>query len=126
MIAPALLAGAAQAAGPADVPAFRREMASYFDALRKDDFAPPGFVIVVVHGGRTVLARAYGVRDVETRAPLTLHNPIYTGSSTKAYTGLLAAELALFGVERFERGHHECEELHDDARGDVRAHAEAA
>lgn len=97
-IAPALLAGAAQAAGPADVPAFRREMASYFDALRKDDFAPPGFVVVVVHGGRTVLARAYGVRDVETRAPLTLHNPIYTGSSTKAYTGLLAAELDRRGI----------------------------
>ena len=76
-----------------DMSAFQQAIGGYFEALRKDAYAPPGFAVVVVQGDRTVFARAYGLRDIQAKAPLSLHDPIYVGSSTKAYTGLLAAEL---------------------------------
>ena len=80
------------------VAGFERRFSAYLDQVRKDQNAPPGFVVVVVQGDRTIFAKAYGVRDVRTKAPLTLHNRMYTGSTTKAYTGLLAAELDRRGL----------------------------
>jgi len=96
-LAVALLSGPSLAA-PVDAVGFRQRLGHYFDRLRKDPNAPPGFVVVVMQGDRTIFARAYGVRDVRTKAALTLDNPIYTGSTTKAYTGLLAAELDRRGL----------------------------
>jgi CubicO group peptidase (beta-lactamase class C family) len=96
-------AGAAMASGCA-VPApggvsesretrFRAKLSSFLDRLNRDPNAPPGAVVVVVHGKDTVFARAYGVRDAATGAPLNLDTPVYTASTTKSYVGLLAAEL---------------------------------
>jgi CubicO group peptidase (beta-lactamase class C family) len=86
------------AAAAREVPAFRQKLSDYFDELRNDPNAPPGFVVVIVQGDRTIFARAYGTRDVATNAPLTLNDAMYTGSTTKAYTGLLAAELDRRGL----------------------------
>jgi CubicO group peptidase (beta-lactamase class C family) len=98
-LAAALFAGQAEAAPAGGRHAvFHKQMERYFAELRKDAYAPPGFVVVVVQGERTLFARAYGVRDVRTHAALTLDNPIYTGSTTKAYTGVLAAELDRRGL----------------------------
>lgn len=83
---------AARADDPADA------LSRYVDRLRASPAAPPGFALVVVRGDRTVFERAYGVRDLARRAPLTLDTPIYTASATKAYTGLLAALLDRDGV----------------------------
>src|SRR6476659_7490047 len=96
-IAAALLATQSTAARP-DESRFRQRLGAYFDQLRRDSNAPPGFVVVVVQGDRTIFARAYGMRDVATGAPLTLDHALYTGSTTKAYTGLLAAELDRRGL----------------------------
>ena len=93
----ALIAPHAEAATTATA-AFNQKLGNYFERIRKDPNAPPGFIIVVVHGDRTIFAKAYGVRDVRSKAPLMLDNPIYTGSTTKAYTGLLAAELDRRGL----------------------------
>lgn len=95
LIAPALAAAllSTSAGAASDAAAFRQKFAGYFDQLRKDPNAPPGFVVVVVQGDKTLFARAYGVRDVETKDALTLDDAMYTGSTTKAYTGVLAAEL---------------------------------
>jgi CubicO group peptidase (beta-lactamase class C family) len=60
--------------------------------------APPGFVVAVVDRDGLVFAHAYGVRDLASRAPLTLDTPIYTSSTTKAWVGLLAAQLDADGT----------------------------
>jgi len=54
--------------------------------------------VIVVQANRTLLIRVHGVRNVATGAPMTPQTPIYTGSTTKSYTGLLAAELDRKGL----------------------------
>jgi CubicO group peptidase (beta-lactamase class C family) len=73
--------------------AYAAALADYVGRLRANPAAPPGTVVVVTHRGRTLFARAYGVRDLGSKAPMTLDTPVYNASVTKAYTGLLAAML---------------------------------
>ena len=97
---PLPIPAAAQPARPA--PSAQRDYAAllggYIDRLRSIPGAPPGTVVLVTHRGRTLFARAYGVRDVSSGAPMTLDTPVYNGSVTKAYTGLLAAMLDADGT----------------------------
>lgn len=94
-----LAATPAIAAPPArGTAAFAARLDAHVRALRDSPHAPPGTVALVVHDGRTVFAQAYGVRDHSTGAPMTLDTPIYNASVTKAYTGLLAAQLDADGV----------------------------
>jgi CubicO group peptidase (beta-lactamase class C family) len=96
-IALALLAPATALAGaPAEAPA-TRAFAAFVERLSADPSAPPGFAIAVTDGRRILYSRAAGVADAATGSPLTLDTPIYTGSTTKAYVGLLAARLDLEG-----------------------------
>lgn len=78
--------------------AFQRSIGAFIDGLRATGYAPPGFVVVVSHEGRVVFEQAYGVRDATTGEPLTLDTPVYTASITKAYTGLMAAQLDARGL----------------------------
>lgn len=68
-------------------------LAAYVERLRATPAAPPGTVVLVTQGRRTLFERAYGLRDAARRAPMTLDTPVYNASVTKAYTGLLAAML---------------------------------
>lgn len=86
----ALFAPSAQA-GAADPPL--QSFSRFVEALAADPSAPPGFAVVVVDKDRTVYAKAFGTRDLRTRAALTLDTAMYNGSLTKAYVGLLAARL---------------------------------
>lgn len=54
----------------------------------------PGVQVAVVHQGRVIYAKAYGVADVETSRPLTNASLLRIGSVTKMVTGAVAAELA--------------------------------
>ncbi len=54
----------------------------------------PGVQGAVVHEGRVIYAKAYGVADVETARPLTNASLLRVGSVTKMITGAIAAELA--------------------------------
>jgi CubicO group peptidase (beta-lactamase class C family) len=73
-------------------------MGTFVERLRATPNAPPGTVVIVTMGGRTLFARAYGYRNLATRARMTLDTPIYNGSVTKSYTGLLAAMLDADGT----------------------------
>ena len=77
---------------------FNRRFEAFLERLRKDPAAPPGFAIVAVHDSTTVFERAYGTRDLRTGEPLTLDAPVYTASTTKAFVGLLAAQLDAAGI----------------------------
>ena len=58
----------------------------------------PGVGIVVVGRDGPIFVRGFGVRDVETGAPVTPETGFYIASSTKSFTGTLAALLAGRGV----------------------------
>ena len=92
----------AQSRPRAEVAQFREALGAFIDELRANEFSPPGFAVVVLHGGDVVFERAYGVRDTSTGRALTLDTPIYNASTTKAYTGLLAAILHQEGTLRLD------------------------
>ncbi len=58
----------------------------------------PGYAVIVVDENGTLLMKTGGVLDAETNSPVTPDSPFYIASMTKAYVGLLAAELHAEGV----------------------------
>jgi CubicO group peptidase (beta-lactamase class C family) len=90
---------AAPSAQPAPTPrAYSGALADFVQRLRATPNAPPGTVVLVTQGARTVFAGAYGYRNLATRDPMTLDTPVYNASLTKSYTGLLAAMLDADGT----------------------------
>ncbi|MCX4695706.1 serine hydrolase [Streptomyces sp. NBC_01408] len=58
----------------------------------------PGAAVTVVSGGRTVLAKGYGVADVRTRTPVDPHRTtFFLGSLAKLFTAQAASQLAAKG-----------------------------
>lgn len=100
MIALLTLPARPLAAQPAPAPAtgYAEALDRFIRALRATPNAPPGTVVLVTHRERVLFARAYGTRNLATRAPMTLDTPVYNASVTKAYTGLLAAMLDADGT----------------------------
>jgi CubicO group peptidase (beta-lactamase class C family) len=58
----------------------------------------PGVAVVVVGRDGPLYVHGFGVRDVTTREPVTPQTLFYIASSTKSFTGTLAALLASRGV----------------------------
>lgn len=58
----------------------------------------PGLSVAVVKDGKVILAAGYGWANIASKRPMTPTTPVYIGSSTKSYTGLLLATLAQRGV----------------------------
>lgn len=58
----------------------------------------PGIAVAVVRRDRPAFMRGFGVRDVRTREPVTPGTGFYIASSTKSFTGTLAALLHHRGV----------------------------
>ena len=81
--APAVVAPAL-AAPPADLDAFVAQSMKLF--------GPPGMTVAVVEDGKPVVTKGYGVRSIETNAPVDEHTAFPIGSETKAFT---AAALAI-------------------------------
>jgi CubicO group peptidase (beta-lactamase class C family) len=75
----------APAAPPADLDAFVAQSMALF--------GPPGMTVAVVEGGKTVVANGYGVRSIETGAPVDEHTAFPIGSETKAFTSAALAIL---------------------------------
>lgn len=58
----------------------------------------PGYAVVAVTADDVLLREVWGERRASTGAPLTADTPIYIASQTKAFMGLLAAQLDAEGV----------------------------
>lgn len=58
------------------------------DAAQKslEAFNVPGLAVVIVHNGKVVLAEGFGVRDIESGAPVTSDTLFGIASNTKAFT----------------------------------------
>ena len=102
MLTALALAGPSPSAGQPAPAAYAGALDAYVGRLRATPAAPPGTVVLVTQGRRTLFERAYGTRDLRTRAPMTLDTPVYNASVTKAYTGLLAAMLDAEGRLRLD------------------------
>ena len=63
-----------------------------------DDAYLPGVAVAVVGRDGPLYVHGFGVRDVGTREPVTPSTVFYIASSTKSFTGTLAALLASRGV----------------------------
>lgn len=63
-----------------------------------DEGYVPGIAIAVVTRDGPAYLRGFGVRDVRTREPVTPQTGFYIASSTKSFTGTLAALLHQRGV----------------------------
>lgn len=57
----------------------------------------PGFGVVVVRDTQVVYMKGFGFADLEAKRPFTPQTVFYTGSTTKAFTGLAATILDLQG-----------------------------
>ncbi|HJQ38189.1 MAG TPA: serine hydrolase [Thermoanaerobaculia bacterium] len=57
----------------------------------------PGMTVVVVKDDKVIYRGDFGLRDVEVKLPVTPDTRFYIGSSTKAFTALMAAILATEG-----------------------------
>ncbi len=62
----------------------------------------PGIAVAIQHGDRLVLARGYGLADVENGAPATEHTIFRIGSVTKQYTAAAIVRLAEQGKLRLD------------------------
>jgi len=60
-------------------------------ANKRADYGIPGLAIAIVLGDSVVYAKAFGVRDLESNAPVTTHTMFRIGSSTKAFTSMAIA-----------------------------------
>lgn len=81
------LRAATPAAAP-DVAALDRWFQEQFDAA-----AYPGLGVVMVHEGRTLYARGFGVTSVDAPTPLDADTPVGIGSLTKSLTALCLMRL---------------------------------
>ncbi|MFI8418944.1 serine hydrolase domain-containing protein [Streptomyces sp. NPDC085479] len=89
--APPALAGAA---APADLESLVDTAVA--GHLRNDRI--PGAAVTVVHGGKTVLAKGYGVADVRTRTPVDAERTgFFLGSLAKLFTAQAASRLVTEG-----------------------------
>jgi CubicO group peptidase (beta-lactamase class C family) len=92
-------AGAALLASPAlvlaDTPTLDERLERLVERLEQQriEMNIPGMAIAVVKDDQVVLARGFGVRDVENELPADEHTMFAVGSSTKAFTATLIGML---------------------------------
>ncbi|MFF9018177.1 serine hydrolase domain-containing protein [Streptomyces sp. NPDC014870] len=64
-----------------------------------EDDRIPGAAVTVVAGGRTVLAKGYGVADIHARTPVDPHRTVFfLGSLAKLFTAQAASQLVARGA----------------------------
>jgi CubicO group peptidase (beta-lactamase class C family) len=79
------------------LPAGALERVSDFVELVRTRWHVPGLAVAVVCGGEPVLTAGFGVKNLETRAPVDRDTAFHIGSCTKAYTATAAALLVAEG-----------------------------
>ncbi|RYY41199.1 MAG: serine hydrolase [Chitinophagaceae bacterium] len=96
-IVPFLLALFGAGSAMAQQPAFITDSLDAYIARGLKDWDLPGISVVVVKDGQVVLAKGYGVRDVQTGQPVDAHTLFMIASNTKLFTGTALALLEARG-----------------------------
>lgn len=76
----------------AGVPAQIAQLDTLIEKMRADSRVP-GLAVGVVDGGRVVYARAFGVRDLQTGAPVTTDTLFHIASVSKTFTATAVMQL---------------------------------
>ncbi|RYY85313.1 MAG: serine hydrolase [Chitinophagaceae bacterium] len=92
-ILPLLLGFFAAANLQAQQPAFITDSLDAYIARGLSDWDLPGLSVVIVKDGKVVLAKGYGVRDVDSKTPVDAHTLFMIASNTKLFTGTALALL---------------------------------
>ena len=100
----ALAAPLALGSAPARDPSARRDDARRAEAVIEDLVRPdePGLALLVRRGGRTVLARGRGLRDLRSRAAIDARTDFRLASVTKAFTATAVMLLVRDGRLRYD------------------------
>ncbi len=86
------------------IPTYAQEATSKLDGLDKEvkkilkDWDVPGVGIAVVHKDKVILAKGYGLRDVDNKLPATEHTLFAIGSTSKAFTATALCKIADEGM----------------------------
>jgi CubicO group peptidase (beta-lactamase class C family) len=92
-------------AAPADLQDFdraARHVRALVEATRAVPGAPPAAAFIAVADGRDPVILVDGIADVRTGAKANVETPFYIASMTKAYMGVLAAELDRKGILKLD------------------------
>jgi len=81
----------------AQMPPFVKDSIDNYIQKGLKDWNLPGLAVVIVKDGQTVLLKGYGVRDVETKAPVDEQTLFMIASNTKLFTGTSLALLEARG-----------------------------
>ncbi len=76
-------------------------LARFFDQARKD-LEIPGAAMAIVHGGKVIFKKGFGVRRMGGRRPVTTKTLFMIGSTSKPLTTLLMARLVDKGLFRWD------------------------
>ena len=94
------LPGALRAAGPPRGPL--EGLDGYVEEVMRE-WHVPGLALGVVRDGKVLLARGYGLRDVEKKLPVTPRTLFAIGSISKSFTSLAIAQLVDAGKIDLDR-----------------------
>jgi CubicO group peptidase (beta-lactamase class C family) len=87
---------AAQAKTEADLQAKLKALDTFIEAARKKTHTP-GLALAVIYKDKVVFQQGYGFADLEKQIPVTPQTLFAIGSSTKAFTATLMAQLDTAG-----------------------------
>lgn len=75
-------------------PSFIKDSLDQYILQGMKDWDIPGLAIVIVKDGEVVYRKGFGVRDVQTHAPVDENTLFFIASNTKLFTGTALAKLA--------------------------------
>src|SRR5919109_5380682 len=82
-----------------DKPSLQSKLDSLFSSFAKNQ---PGVAVLVRQNGRTLYQRGFGVRDLQTRAPITPQTDFRLASLTKQFTATAIMLLVHDGKLRYD------------------------
>lgn len=74
-------------------PSFVKDSLEVYIQRALKDWQLPGCAVAIIKEGQIVLAKGYGLRDVELNLPVDEHSLFMIASNSKAVTGLCLAKL---------------------------------
>src|SRR5438874_2937942 len=80
-------------------PSLQNKLDKIFSAFHSDQ---PGLAVLVRHKGRVIYQRGFGVRDLQTRAPITAQTDFRLASCTKQFTAMAIMLLVHDGKLRYD------------------------
>lgn len=76
-----------------ETPAFIRDSLDSYVQRALNDWRIPGCAVAIIKNGKIILAKGYGIRDIDTKQAVDEHSLFMIASNTKEVTGTTLAKL---------------------------------